>query len=77
MVAKRIPLAEWEWWWEFNFERPYSRNTFREIRWLIRHGVWMISRNTRPLIFGAGRIWYDGPIWFLHIGWLSISLSTS
>lgn len=69
----KIPFIEWDSMWD----GCGSRSLFREFIWLARNGSWSWCRNTRPLIFGAGRIWYDGPHWFAHLGWWSLSLECS
>ena len=68
-ATKKPPLIDR--FWEFDFasdERP-----FLELSWLIRHGAWSFGRNG-GLTFGAGRLWYDGPHWYVHFGFWSASL---
>lgn len=67
----KIPWAEWI----ADFDASGSKSLWRELLWLTRHGIWCWATNTRPLIFGAGRLWHDGPHWFAHFGWVSVSLS--
>lgn len=47
----------------------------KELFWLLRHGTFYACWQWPQLIFGAGRDWYDGPIWFLHVGVFSVDLS--
>lgn len=71
MRALKVPPLEWD----FCIDMQGCRSLWREVMWLLRHGRWVACRNTRPLIFGLCRIWYDGPHWGLHLGWWSISVS--
>lgn len=67
-------------WWHGGLTRWPSdspRKLLREFFWLCRHGEfaacwqWPVREH---LIFGMGREWYDGPIWFVHAGFFSIDL---
>lgn len=66
----KIPRAEWH----AEFDALGTSSLIGELIWMARHGSWCCARNTRPLLFGGGRGWYDGPYWFLHLGWWSVSL---
>lgn len=70
-AIKRAPLIEWD----TSSDWLGSTNLLLELLWLARRGQWVWARNRRPLILGGGRLWYDGPIWSLHLGWVSVSLS--
>jgi hypothetical protein len=50
------------------------RGLFIEFFWLCRYGKFRVARNWPVLIFGCGRVWYDGPGWFVHCGLFSIDL---
>lgn len=51
------------------------KNMIRELLWLLRHGQWDAGWNWPELVFGVGRTWYDGPIWFANFGVWSFSLA--
>ena len=51
------------------------RNMASEFFWLVWHGKFRFAWNGRKLIFGVGRTWYDGPIWFAHLGVFSVDLA--
>lgn len=53
------------------------RDYVREIVWLARNGRFCFGWNWPQLVLGAGRDWYDGPIWFLNAGIFGVSLSAS
>lgn len=40
----------------------------------LKYNKWHFNWNKDHLIFGAGRDWYDGPIWFIFCGIFSICL---
>lgn len=69
-MQRKLLWLEWHCLWDGGG----SKNLFLELVWLVRNGERIWWRNTNPLIFGAGRLWYDGPHWFLHLGWWSVSL---
>lgn len=69
-MNKKPPVAEWH----AEFDVLGTHGLVGELIWLARNGDWSWARNTMPLIFGGGRFWYDGPHWFLHLGWWSVSL---
>lgn len=48
-----------------------------ELFWLMRHGTWCASPEWPRLIFGFGRMWYDGPHWHLNLGLFSVSIPAS
>jgi hypothetical protein len=68
-------------WWHGGLYRGIddtdtNRELLGELGWLIRHGQWHFGWNWPKLIFGGvGRDWYDGPIWFGHFGFFSVSLT--
>jgi len=42
---------------------------------LIRTGKYHFGWQWPELVFGAGRDWYDGPIWYLHLGICSLTIT--
>lgn len=86
------PFAAWLWkhrprlyrfqggWWHgcfVSYEGQTVRSAIQEIVWLCRHGQFSACWHYPELVFGLGRDWYDGPIWFVHAGFFSIDLSVS
>jgi hypothetical protein len=66
-------------WWHGGFDQQGNnggwRNMLHEFGWLLRHGKVHSCWQWPQLIFGIGRTWYDGPIWFAHLGIFSVDLS--
>jgi hypothetical protein len=67
-------------WWHGGFSQHGNfggwRNMLSEFVWLVRHGRWYFGWNWPELVFGIGRDWYDGPIWFLNAGVFSVNLAS-
>jgi len=69
------------WWhggWNVWGDAENGGHLAKEFLWLLRHGAfhacWQWPKR-EYLIFGIGRDWYDGPIWFIHAGFFSVDLS--
>lgn len=84
MELPKLYRYEGRWWhggiaqigWRDGF-KPGCLDYAREIVWLARNGRLCCGWNWPELVFGAGRDWYDGPIWFLNAGVFGVSLSAS
>lgn len=50
-----------------------EKGSVREFLWLCRHGKLYAGWRRKPL-FCFGRTWYDGPIYFINIGYFGASL---
>jgi len=67
-------------WWHGGFKafpEETAWSLLKELAWLLRHGEWCAGWEGSQLIFGFGRMWYDGPHWHLNVGVASISLSAN
>jgi hypothetical protein len=65
-------------WWHGDFgkwESDTNLKLIRELFWLICHGTWYAGWNWPQLVFGFGRMWFNGPHWHLNLGVFSVSLS--
>lgn len=66
-------------WWHGGFDMHGNEggrwSAVQEFFWIVRHGKFRACWQWPELIFGIGRTWYDGPIWFAHLGIFSIDLS--
>lgn len=62
--------------WMGGIERHFEGDVglCRELWWLIRHGKFRACWQWPELVFGAGRVWYDGPGWYVHFGFFSVDL---
>lgn len=60
---------------DFHFDTEGSKSLLHELFWLLRNGQFNTCLQWPELIFGVGRTWYDGPIWYIHLGIFSIDLS--
>lgn len=77
-TMKLIPkLYRGRWWWGglSMWETDTYSGLVCEFFWLLRHGEFHTGWQWPELLFGVGRDWYDGPIWFAHFGFFSVDLS--
>jgi len=65
-------------WWFGGIETVGNKgglwNLWREFWWLARHGEWCCGWQHPKWVFGVGRTWHDGPIWFARFGFFSVDL---
>lgn len=78
MEWPKIYRYQGRWWWG-GFDQHGNKGGWRhmagELFWLLRNGKFHTGWQWPELVFGLGRTWHDGPIWFAHLGVWSVDLA--
>lgn len=69
-------LYQGKWWWGGWNRHGLKPNAWviGEFVWMVFNGKWSACWQWPELLFGIGRDWYDGPIYYIHGGFFTVEL---